>query len=571
MFKCKVKYMVSKALIGVIIAVIVVIAVVTAYFITLPPPTAVTPTSSVTSPSTLSTSPSTSLLAKEKMLIIGYTRDPDTLDPQKSTWVDITTSIVFPTLIIIDANGKFAPGLAESYEISEGGKVITFHLRKDVKDAFGNPITAEDVKFVFERYIAPETASPSAPLVVGPLKEIKIIDDYTIQFIYKNPYGPLLAMIATMPSAGIYSEEYFKKVGDVEFGVKPAGAGMYYVTEWVRGSHIDYVANPYYKWEYQPDPIIENRGPPYIEKVRFRIIPESFTLVSEFKAGNIHILLDVPPEYYKELKKDPRVSMVSFTEYVVHYLGFNCQKYPFNDTRVRQAIAYAVNRDPIVNYALEGLAIPIYGPLSPTMVGYSQTMEEYAKQKYQYNPEKAKELLAEAGWVDRDGDGILEDKNGNKFEFELWISSGELEASKVAQILQDQLKNIGIKLNIRVVEESAYTDLVSKGQHQAILFRYGLIDAQILFYIFHSTKGVKRMFFYRQDLDAALEKMGTTVDPTERQKYIEEVEKILIDERPHIPLYVRISYIAYRNDLIEGVKVNPYTQTIYLNDIKFKE
>jgi len=530
--------------------------------------TTTTQTGTQSPTSTQVPSPTSSQPKGESMLVIGYTRDPDTLDVQKSTWIDITTSIVFAPLINLDSNGDIIPGLAESFEVSEDGKVITFHLRRGIKDALGNPITAEDVKFVFDRYMNPETKSPTAPLVLGTLKEVKVLDDYTIQLIYEKPYGPALTFL-TMQSVGIFSKEYYDSVGEVEFGQKPAGTGPYYVTKWVRGAYIDYARNPNYKREYLPDPVLKNPGPPYIEKVRFRIIKEPFTLISEFKAGNVHVLLNVPPEYYKELKADPRVTMVSFLEYVLHYIGFNCQKPPFDDPRVRQAINMAIDREPIIEYALEGLAVPIHGPLVPTMMGYSEKMEEYAKQKYPYDPEKAKQLLAEAGWKDTDGDGIL-DKDGKPFEIEMWISTGEPEAQKVAQIIQDQLAKIGIKIKIRIVEESVFTDLVSKGQHQMYLLRYGLMDAQILFYMFHSTKGVKRMYFYKPELDEALEKMGTTVDPKERQKYIEEAEKILIDGAPMVPLYARKAFIAYKNDIVEGIKVNPYTQSIYLDDAKLE-
>ncbi|WP_461865257.1 ABC transporter substrate-binding protein [Thermococcus sp.] len=528
------------------------------------------PASSTSGSATTQSSPTSSQApAKEKMLVIGYTRDPDTLDVQKSTWIDLTTSIVFAPLVNLASNGSIIPGLAESYEVSSDGKVITFHLRKGIKDALGNPITAEDVKFDFERYMAPETKSPSAPLYLGHLKEVKVLDDYTVQLIYKEPYGPALTF-ATMQSMGIFSKKYFESVGEVEFGQHPVATGPYYVTKWVRGAYIDYERNPYYKREYNPDPVLTNPGPPYIEKVRFRIIKEPFTMISEFEKGNVHVLLDIPTEYYKQLKNNPHVTMVPFLEYILHYIGFNCKKYPFNDTRVRQAINMAIDRKPIIEYGVDGLAVPIHGPLVPTMMGYSQKMEDYAKQKYPYDPEKAKELLAEAGWKDRDGDGILEDSQGRKFEVEMWISTGEPEAQKVAQIIQDQLKQVGIKVNIRIVEESSFTDLVSQGKHQMYLLRYGLMDAQILFYMFHSTKGVKRMFFYRSDLDEALEKMGTTVDPTEREKYIEEAEKILIDGAPMVPLYARKAFIAYRNDIVEGIKVNPYTQSIYLDDAKLK-
>ena len=189
--------MVSKTLIGVIATIVIVVAIaagIVGYYITRQPTTTPTitpttiPASITTTPTTsftisTTTSPIVSPSAEEKVLIIGYTRPPDTLDPQKSTWVDITTDIVFARLINIDSEGNIIPGLAESWGISEGGKVITFHLRKGIKDAFGNPITAEGVKFVFERFIASETASPSAPFVVGTLKEVKVIDDYTVQFI----------------------------------------------------------------------------------------------------------------------------------------------------------------------------------------------------------------------------------------------------------------------------------------------------------------------------------------------------------------------------------------------------
>jgi len=528
-----------------------------------------TTTQSPTSPTETTETETTQTSApKHEMLVIGYTRDPDTLDVHKSTWIDITTSIVFAPLINLGTNGEIIPGLAES-EVSEDGKVITFHLRKGIKDALGNPITAEDVKFDFDRYKNPKTKSPSVGLYLGPVEEVKVIDDYTVQLIYKEPYGPALTF-ATMQSMGVFSKEYFESVGEVEFGQHPVATGPYYVTKWVRGAYIDYERNPYYKREYNPDPTLTNPGPPYIENVRFRIIKEPFTMISEFEKGNVHVLLDVPTEYYKQLKDNPHVTMIPFLEYVLHYIGFNCQKYPFNDTRVRQAINMAINRDPIVEYGVDGLAVPIHGPLVPTMMGYSQKMEDYAKQKYPYDPEKAKELLAEAGWKDRDGDGILEDSQGRKFEVEMWVSTGEPEAQKVAQIIQDQLKQVGIKVNIRIVEESSFTDLVSQGKHQMYLLRYGLMDAQILFYMFHSTKGVKRMFFYRSDLDEALEKMGTTVDPTEREKYIEEAEKILTDGAPMVPLYARKVFIAYRNDIVEGIKVNSYTQGIYLDDAKLK-
>jgi len=342
-----------------------------------------------------------------------------------------------------------------------------------------------------------------------------------------------------------------------------------YVNKWVRGSHIDYVKNPYYKAVYNPDPNITSKNPPLIDKLRFRIIPEAFTIVSELKSGNVDLLLSVPPEYYNDLKYNPKIKMESYLEYVLHYIGFNCKKPPFDDIRVRQAIAMAVERDPIITYGAEGLAVPIHGPLVPTMGGYSEEMEQYAKQQYPYNPRKAAQLLADAGWKDTNGDGIVE-KNGKPFKAELWISNAYPEDRKVATILQDQVSKIGLKLEIRMIEESSFTGLVSKGSHQMYIFRFGLNDAQILYYMFRSKYGVKRMFYYTEDLDKALDGMGGIVDPSGRQKAIERAEKLLIEGSPMVPLYARKIFVAYRIDKVKGIKLNPYTQNVVFDDAQLR-
>ena len=506
---------------------------------------------------------------EEKMLIVGYMRAPDTLDIHKSTWIDDTTSIVFaPLLNIASTDGSLILGLASSYEISENSKAITLHLREGIKDAKGNPITTRDIEFAYDRYKDPETKSPSVSLYLDDLKEIKVADDSTFQLIFDKPYGPLLTFL-TMQSTGPFSKEYFEEIGEVAFGQRPVGPGIYYVEKWVRGSHIDYVKNPYYKREYNQDPGIKNEGPPYIDKVRFRIIQEPFTLVSELTAGNVHVLHNTPPEHYQELKDNPKVSMTSYLEYVLHYIGFNCKKAPFDDIRLRQAIAMAVEREPIVEYGAEGLAVPIHGPLVPTMGGYSEEMEKYAKGRYPYDPEKAKQLLADAGWKDTDKDGMV-DKDGKPFEAELWISNAYPEGRKVATIVQDQLSKIGLKIEIRLVEESTFTELVSKGNHQMYIFRYGLMDAQILYYMFRSQYGVKRMFYYTTELDAALDDMGSILDPKQRQKAIERAEKLLIEGSPMVPLHARKVFVSYRNDKVEGIKVNPYTQAIVFDDARMK-
>jgi len=166
--------------------------------------------------------------AEENMLVVGYSRAPDTLDIHKSTWLDITTSLVVtPPVNMSSKDGSIIPGLASSYDISDGGKIVTLHLRKGIKDAKGYPITAEDLKFAYDRYKNPETKSPSVGLILNQIKEIKILDELTVQLIYDKPYGPLLTFL-TSQSAGLFSKKYYEEVGAETFGQKPLGTGLYY-------------------------------------------------------------------------------------------------------------------------------------------------------------------------------------------------------------------------------------------------------------------------------------------------------------------------------------------------------
>lgn len=487
-------------------------------------------------------------------LVIAAPVEPDTLDPQKTTWLDSANSQPYDSLLTRDMQGKLMPHLAESWQVSEDGKVWTLVLRKDVKFQSGAPMTADSVKASIERF---SKISPNKDLA-GPIERIEAPDAQTVKVYFKEPFAPFANMLVGTFLAP-FDPERLKEKGE-QFGEAPLATGPFMNPEVKRGASVAYVKNPEYKWAL---PYAENQGAPHVDKIVFRFLKDDDTRILEFKKGTIHILQEVPSTYVQELQSIPGTKIETSMEQGMKYLGFNNQKEIFKDVRIKQAIAMAVDREPIVQYALSGFAKPIYGPLPPTIPGYSERIENMAKEMYGYNVDKAKQLLAEAGYTDSDGDGIA-DKGGKPLSFELLLPE-DPALQRVAQILQSQLKEIGVDIRIAVHDTATVKDRAIKGNHELFLLYFGLSDPDIL-YLLMQTDNSKRVHYSNPKVDELLAKGRTTMDEAQRMKVYEEAEEILVKDPPWVPLYVSESVTATRN--IEGYKLNPFTSDILFADIR---
>ncbi len=300
--------------------------------------------------------------------------------------------MVFNGLIKYDKDVNIVGDLAESWEISGDGLVITFHLRKGVRWHDGRPFTAADVLYTYQVTVDPKTPTAYAGDFLK-VKKAEVLDDYTFRVTYDKPFAPALMSW----SVGILPKHLLagKEITTSPLGRHPIGTGPYRFKEWVTGQKIVLVSNPDYF-----------EGRPYIDGYILRIIPDTATMFLELRANGIDRMGLTPLQFTRQTENNlfrENFNKFRYLSFAYTYIGYNLKNPLFADKRVRQAIAHAVNREEIIDGVLLGLGKPATGPYKPGTWAYNPNVRQYP-----YDPAKAKALLAEAGWKDANGDGILE-------------------------------------------------------------------------------------------------------------------------------------------------------------------
>jgi len=487
----------------------------------------------------------------ERTLIIAIPEEPEGLDIQQVSWANEVHALIYQPLVILGPDMNIVPDLAVSWEVSEDGTVIIFHLPRDVKFSNGDPLTAEVIKKSIERY---KTISPYAEDFAD-VERIEVLDDYTLKLFLSRPAPYLWAVLVTVYGAPV-NANVAEKVGDAEFNRNPVGSGPYKLVEWVRGSHVVLERNEYYKTNI---PFVKNKGPnPYIDRVIIRFIPEDLTRIAELEAGRVHIVRGVPLTEVKRLKENPNIQLYETLAPGIHYIMVNVLKEPLNDVRVRQAIMMAINRDEIAT-VLEGNVVPWYSFLSPSNICFNKTVEELAEKLYAYNLEKAKELLREAGWVDTDGDGIV-DKNGVPLKLTLLSAVDDPALKKAAPIIQAHLAKIGIAIEIKEYTYDYVRALTREWNFELALRRFSWTDPDILIYLVHSEYG--NYTYSNPEVDRLLELGRGVVDMVERTKVYSEAQEILLRDLPLIPLFVLKEYTAVSENVKGLIVLPPYGDLI---------
>ena len=314
--------------------------------------------------------------AEVKELIIGIGIDADTLLPydQTTTLMQNMADLIYDSFLYQDPEGKLHPRLATSYEVSPDGLTYTIHLRKGVKFSDGSDFNADAAKAGWDNVLNPETRVPLR-FAVGMVKECVKIDDYTIQLKLKFAFAPLAPTIA-MSLISPISPAALKKYGE-DIRQHPTGAGPYILDKWVKGDRIENYWGP----------------KPTVAKIIWKIVPEAATREAMLRAGQIHICYKPLPSNVAALKADPNVTVEMPLDTRTIFMGLNYQKGVTTNKKVRQAFNYAVDKKAIVKKILFGTAEPMDGPVSPKVFGYHKMAHQY-----DYDPEKAKQLLKEANF-----------------------------------------------------------------------------------------------------------------------------------------------------------------------------
>jgi len=479
-------------------------------------------------------------------LVIGSIADASILIPMIATDVmsHEVAEHIFLGVVKYGPDLKIIGDIAERFEISPDQKTITFYLKKGVKWEDGVEVTAEDVYFGFKLITSPEIPSPYASDFLE-VKDFKIIDPYTFKVTYKRPFAlalPSWGNIVVLPKHILEGKslDYLRNV----FGRKPIGNGPFKFEKWKTQQEIVLKYNPlYYK------------GRPYLNYIIYRIIPDPTTLFMELKSGGIDWISLTPLQYLKlqrESKLKRKFNIYKYSSFSFTYIGYNLKHPLFKDKKVRKALCYAINKEEVVKGALLGQGIPAYGPYKPDTWFYNKKIEKSCP----YNPQKALELLYEAGFK-KGKKGILE-KDGRPFEFTLLVNQGNLSRLLAAQIIQRQLSQIGIKVNIRVMEWTTLIhQFIDTRRFEAVILGWATTPDPDLYDIFHCSKikspGLNFVSYCNPELDKLLEEGRYTLNKEKRKKIYYKVQEILAEDQPYTFLYIPMSLEAIHKRF-QGIK-----------------
>ena len=433
---------------------------------------------------------------------------------------------VYNGLVKYDKDLNLVGDLAESWNISKNGLTITFHLRRDVRWHDGHPFTSHDVLYTYRVTIDPKTPTAYAE-DFKQVQKAEALDRFTFRVTYGKPFAPALASwgMNILPAHLLEGRDITKS----ELARHPVGTGPYRFKEWIAGQKIVLEAYPDYF-----------EGEPYIGRYIYRIIPDNSTMYMELKAGGLD-MMGLTPVQYKRQTDTPefrnRFNKYRYPAFAYTYLGYNLKNPLFSDRRVRQAITSAINKDEIIHGVLFGMGQVAKGPYKPGTWAYNGRLKDF-----DYSPERAKQLLAAAGWRQLNGDGVLV-KDGRPLTFTILTNQGNDQRLKSAQIIQRRLKKVGIDVKIRVLEwASLLTNFIDKGNFDALIMGWTISQDPDLFDVWHSSKtGPKELNFIgfrNKEVDRLIEEGRGTFDIEKRKRCYYRIQEILAEEQPYTFLYV---------------------------------
>ena len=434
--------------------------------------------------------------------------------------------MMFNGLVKYDTDLSVIGDLAESWDISKDGLTITFYLRKGVRWTDGVEFTADDVKFGFDTITDKKTPTAYSEDFLQ-VKKAEVLDKHTFRVTYEKPFAPALTSwggLVVLPKHLLEGKDLTK----IDFGRNPVGMGPYKLVKWVSGQELILDSNHDYF-----------EGRPYIDRFIYRIIPDRATMFLELQAGGVDMMDLTPIQYTKQTGNDffkENFQKFRYPQFVYTYMGFNLKHPFFQDKRVRQAIAYAIDKSEIVDVVLFGLGSPATGPYVPNTWPYNPDVR-----KYEFDPVKAKRLLKEAGWT-AGSDGTME-KDGRPFRFTILTNMGNSLRMNTATIIQWRLAKIGIKVDIKALEWSTFVNqFIDKRRFEAVILGWSIGLDPDQYDIWFSGKTKEKEFnfvsYNNPEVDALLEKGRRTFDIAERKKAYFRIQEILADELPYIFLYV---------------------------------
>jgi len=469
------------------------------------------------------------------------TANPEGLNPivGNDGYASDVYAYIFDTLIFFDVEtGDPKPRIAESWTISKDGMTYDFHLRKDVKFHDGQPLTAEDIKFTYDSIMNPKVDSAALRNYLADIKEVQVITPDHIRFVMKRPYFRNLIVLGLLY---IIPKHIYGK-GEMNTNPKnraPIGSGPYVFGNWDIGRSIELNRNK--DWWGMNTEYFKSRF--NFDRILFRVITEQAVAAMALKKGEIDVLEPTPTMYLQDFGdknfEDTHYRMKYSTDdgNGYRYIGWNFKKPLFQSKEVRQALAHLMPRDEINERMFENLLTPAIGPFPA-----GSSKNDSSLKPLTYDKAKAAELLAAAGWKEKDREGYLL-KDGKRFSFQLLFSAGSAEAERIALIYQQSLKESGIDMNIRTLEWTVFIKQRQERKFDAVMMSWTSSLDGDPYQIWHSSQeagqGSNAGAYANKRVDELLEKARTTLDRDERNKLYQEISRIIFDDQPYLFLFER--------------------------------
>ncbi len=466
--------------------------------------------------------------------VVGIESQPLHLDPRYSTDANSTriSRLLYDSLLRSDERLQLQPQLAQSWRMLDE-RTYQFELRPDVRFHTGKPLTAADVKYTYESILHGESRSPKRALL-KPLQAVEVLSPHRVLFRLSEPHAPFVEQF----TFGIVEGGSGTPTDSARTRV--VGSGPFILESLEPGTRVTLKANPSY-WG----------GPPNVAGLVFKIIPDAMVRVLEFKQGTIDLLQnDIEPDMLPWLKRNTDALIEAQPGTTFQYIGMNLTHPILRHQKVRQALALAIDREAIIRHLLKDLALPANSLLSPFNWAYDETILQW-----RYDPTEAKRLLDEAGYPDPDGDGPA-------VRFRLSFKTTNIDLRRrIAEAFKDQLKQVGIELEIRSYEWGTFYSDVRKGNfHLFSLAWVGIQDPDIYYQIFHSASmpphGNNRGRYSNAELDRLLEHGRSTPDVTKRKRLYAEAQQIVARDLPYIPLWW-VKNVAVKNPSLTGFVLRP--------------
>jgi peptide/nickel transport system substrate-binding protein len=494
------------------------------------------------------------------LLIVGYDREPDTLN-RFSTHIleDIQTCIV-EGLTITDEQMRVVPLLAEEVPTmdnggvrlrSDGGMDVTWRLRPDIRWHDGQPLTSDDVKFTVDAINSP-SYNPESTDGFDRISSVDTPDALTAIVHYKEVYAPYdIQFIRGLLPRHVLQGRDIDRAQD--YNRNPLGTGPYHVVEWRAGEHI---------LLERVDRYWRGEGLPRIRRLLFKFVQNTNTRINQLKSGEVHVVALVPWDKYGEVAAVPSIAVRKTPGNAYEHVTLNERQFePFADVRVRRALVHALDRELYARTILGGLAPVTHGPIQPVSWAYSDRVAHYA-----FDPERARALLDEAGWrVQPDG---IRARGGRRLAFTLITQAGYAIRENIAQAIERQLRDVGVDVRVELQDGTAISAIWFEGRFEAMLHWWQMPSDPELTTFFAADRtppAGRNINYYRNDsLTQLLYASDRTIDRAERRRLLERAQAILGEEAPEIPLY-NVTRLDAVPASLRGFKGNPTNTGIFWN------